>query len=153
MVIPGSERLTKDLDSAIREGDLAVSIRVLYESGFYVVSAKRKAGKDTHYDFFETEVQARYAVGLHSRRAFKSVHIETGAELDIWIRPDVPYEELLKDAGAEDYAGVAVRVASAAHMIRLKQIAIAENPERKTVDGADIEFLRKLMDQPARPEK
>ncbi len=144
MVCFGSEQLTQDMD--LVTPDFPAVIDTLYRNDFRVIRGKSTGADGTvAYQVYDTGTQARYAIGLHDKKSLRSIHSESGAELDIWLEPRVPYAELLADSREVDLGGILLRVPSARNMIRLKELALLDDPSREPKDRWDINFLQEFL--------
>ena len=141
MAVFGSDQMTRALD--LVAPDFPDVIEILYQHGFKVIVQKTpNPDGSVSYEVYKTELEARYAIGLHDRASFQTVHHESGAELDIWLRPRVPYEELRSSARPVALGGLTILVPDKEKMIRLKEAALADDPSRQSKDQWDIDFLK-----------
>lgn len=147
VVLYGSRRLTGDIDIAYP--DMAGSLGILYANDFQVVY-KRASDPITKEEIFETVQTEEDAVEFlmeNKRKAFKTIHVKSGVELDVWLNLGISYQDILSDSRTMSLGGINIPVASVRHLIEMKRQAIKENPERDSTDGPDIEFLERVEEQ------
>lgn len=142
----GSLRLTRDVDAICR--DVRNVVGALYELGFRVVSHPVRSEPGA-YAVFSTPKAALDALKHSGKPSFKSIHLESRREFDVWIAsPDaarLSLEEVEAHAVNIDLSGIPVRRACAEHLIALKKIALSDDPSRQATDGADIAFLESYL--------
>lgn len=153
VVLYGSPRLTADLDVAYP--DLKAAVEIVYARGFQLVirSYRDDATGTTE---LETASDAEQALILLMKRdppAFRTIHPDSLEELDIWMRPDISYKELIKDSSTMVVQGVRLPVASPKHLIQLKRNAIKDGSAKSSIHQMDIEYLEGLISRTKNRQK
>ncbi len=136
LVLHGVDRLTADIDLAV---DLAPDAAAGMIDALMTAGYRPAAPVDAKL-FADPATRASWR-RERGMRVF-SLWDTTGKRptIDIFTESVIPFEDLWRDASAIEIAeGVAIRVASVPHLIRLKQIA------GRPQDLADIERLHAIM--------
>lgn len=143
VILHGSNRLTEDVDFACH--DVKLFLTTVYEHGFKVAVDVRIVDGEKVYRTFPDKVSAFW--GTIDRKSLIALHPVSNARIDAWFAPPIPYDELLADAEEREVEGLRLLVASPANLIRLKRIALAENPARElgSSDIRDIAFLERVL--------
>ncbi|MBI4178791.1 hypothetical protein HY522_05095 [bacterium] len=131
-------RATLDFDLAIFTSDLDTTLSVLFKRGFGVMAMV--AGKSEPVLLTNPKAIQTF-LNTAKPRAVKVYHPKLDLAGDIWFEPTVPMGKLLKSARRISVQGVALRVAAADDLIRMKEAALADDPSRPQ-DRADIAALK-----------
>lgn len=140
LVLLGSRRITRDFDLVIPHpgNRLNALIDLFYDRGFELASKLNDAG-----DIVATIDNARVAAARLKLDAPASAYFwHSKKRLRIDLLFDFPFAaaELAANAVATRIRGRILNVASAADLLRLKEIAVKKRSAAG--DGQDIEFLR-----------
>ena len=135
-VMHGVDRTTSDVDVML---DLATeptraAIKALTEAGFRPMAPVNPA------DLADPMVRRRWQLE-HNMQVFSLWDsTNTRPTVDILLDAVIPFEDLWRDAITMTFRGVAVKVASIAHLIQLKEYA------GRPQDISDVARLRQIAD-------
>jgi hypothetical protein len=139
LVALGSRRVTRDFDFVVtRPGDaLGPLLDVLYDRGFELASRLDAAGDVTATIGNRRVATTRFRLDAPSSAYF--LNPATGLRIDLLFDFPLPAADLARHATTLKVRSTAVRIASEADLLRLKQIARAHRASPG--DAEDVAFL------------
>lgn len=138
LLLHGIDRLTADVDLIV---DLApeasrATVQTLTTAGL------RPLAPVDPMQFADAEARRSWRIERHMEVFSFWDPDNRRPTVDLFLEPPIAFDELWRDAVAIDLGGVTVRVASIAHLIRLKELA------GRPQDLQDIDRLRALQGGP-----
>lgn len=137
VIASGVRRGTADFDLTIPESKIEEALAVLYSQGFKIVTGINAESERLFYCGTLRQATAYMKITCPS-----VIKINKGGWNglfgDIWLRPDVPFEKLRRNAVVSKLYGEEVKLASADDLIKLKKSA------GRPVDKIDILELKSL---------
>ncbi len=151
MRLYNSPRVTHDLDLAVRTLDIDKITELMYEYGYYLVTAVEndsaqiclsadeanqwiidtKSGSTTFIGFEKTQPSAQVALQ----------EIDITTQIDYLFEPGIPVMRLKKNAKKVPIDDFFILLASVPDLLALKE----NRPDKNGADYTDIQFLKDLL--------
>jgi hypothetical protein len=140
LVILGSRRVTQDFDFVIAKPAESYNqiLDVFYDQGFQLAAKVNDRAEITSTIDSRKVAKIRLKLDLPASAYF--LNPKTGLRIDLLFDFPIPAQELAAEAVAIKVRSSIFRVASDAHLLRLKQIA--KRARTKAGDADDIAFLQ-----------